>query len=104
MSAGDQQQESEGHGEPSGEDDGSARGLDELAQELVNLARSLEAEDETNSMLADLVAAAIAQVPGAEEGSVSMVTGRGTSFRRAQPASCRSGWTRYRPRPVRAPV
>jgi GAF domain-containing protein len=50
--------------------------LDELASELVNLARSLEAEDDTDAMLADLVAAAVAQVGGAEEGSISMVVGR----------------------------
>ena len=75
MSAEDQQQP-DGQGEPSADDGGSVRGLDELAQELVDLARSLEAEDDTNAMLADLVAVAVAQVPGADEGSISMVTGR----------------------------
>ena len=58
MSGEGQQQESGRQGEPSVQDGGSSQGLDELAQELVDLARSLEAEDDTDKMLADLVAAA----------------------------------------------
>lgn len=76
MSGEGQQQESGRQGEPSVQDGGSSQGLDELAQELVDLARSLEAEDDTDKMLADLVAAAVAHVPGADEGSISMVTAR----------------------------
>jgi hypothetical protein len=44
-----------------------------LAQTLSALARSLEAEDDTNLMLDDLVAAAVAQIPGVDEGSISVV-------------------------------
>lgn len=63
-------------GEPSTADSGSAVGLDGRAQELADLARLLEAEDDTDAMLADLVAAAVAQIPGTDEGSISIVTGR----------------------------
>ncbi len=48
----------------------------ELARQLGELARSLEAEDDTGAMLDDVVATAVALVPGAQEGSLSMVTGR----------------------------
>ena len=50
--------------------------LNEVAQQLSELARTLEAEDDTDTMLGELVAAAVAQIPGTEEGSVSMVRGR----------------------------
>jgi hypothetical protein len=50
--------------------------LNELARTLSELARSLEAEDDTESMLDDLVAAAVAQIPGADEGSISIVLAR----------------------------
>lgn len=76
MSAKGQQQEFGHQGLPSVEDAGSTHGLDELAQELVGLARSLEAEDDTDAMLTDLVVAAVAQIPGADEGSISMVAAR----------------------------
>jgi transcriptional regulator with GAF, ATPase, and Fis domain len=48
----------------------------ELAQTLSELARSLEAEDNTESMLNDLVAAAVAQITGLDEGSISVVVQR----------------------------
>jgi hypothetical protein len=50
--------------------------LNRLAQTLSALARSLEAEDDTGAMLDDLVAAAVAQIPGVDEGSISVVLGR----------------------------
>lgn len=48
----------------------------DLAQTLSELARKLEAEDDTQVMLADLVAAAVEQIPGADEGSISIVLAR----------------------------
>jgi putative methionine-R-sulfoxide reductase with GAF domain len=70
-----------------GEVSGSAAGLErtapadgaadnQLAQTLSELARTLEAEDDTEQMLADLVAAAVAQIPGVDEGSISVVQAR----------------------------
>ena len=53
-----------------------ASDLNELAQTLSELARSLEAEDDTEAMLNDLVAAAVAQIPGVDEGSISVVVAR----------------------------
>jgi hypothetical protein len=50
--------------------------LGDLAQTLSELARKLEAEDDTETMLGDLVAAAVAQIPGADEGSISVVLAR----------------------------
>ena len=50
--------------------------LSEVAQQLSELARTLEAEDDTDAMLAELVVAAVAQIPGTEEGSISVVRGR----------------------------
>lgn len=51
-------------------------GGNELAQTLSELARSLEAEDDTEQMLVELVAAAVAQIPGVDEGSISVVRSR----------------------------
>ena len=48
----------------------------QLAQTLSELARKLEAEDDTEAMLDDLVAAAVAQIPGVDEGSISIVLAR----------------------------
>ena len=62
-------------GEPSMEDRGNAD-VAELAQQFGELARSLEAEDDTETMLDEVVATALQLVPGAQEGSLSMVTGR----------------------------
>jgi len=63
------------HGEPSAEDEGTAD-INELAQEFGDLARSLQSEDDTDAMLEDVVASAVRLVPGAEEGSLSVVTDR----------------------------
>ncbi|MEG9249992.1 GAF and ANTAR domain-containing protein [Arthrobacter sp. Soc17.1.1.1] len=47
-----------------------------LAEQMSELARSLQAEDDPQEILAHLVRAAIELVPGADEGSISAVTGR----------------------------
>ena len=47
-----------------------------LAEELSALARELEDHDDPDAMLAAIVAAAGAMIPGAEEGSISVVLGR----------------------------
>ncbi|HYP46035.1 MAG TPA: GAF and ANTAR domain-containing protein [Propionibacteriaceae bacterium] len=49
---------------------------DGLAHSLSELARSLEAVDDTETMLHDLVAAAVAEIPGVQEGSVNVVLRR----------------------------
>ncbi len=48
----------------------------QLASMLSELARSLEAEDDTGTLLDDLVAAAVAHIPGVDEGSISVVLQR----------------------------
>jgi transcriptional regulator with GAF, ATPase, and Fis domain len=60
---------------PADETDG-ARHLNQLAERLSELARTLEAEDDTDAMLDDLVAGAVAQIPGVDEGSISVVLHR----------------------------
>jgi len=72
----DDKQHESAQEEPSAEDDGTADGEDELAQQLSRFARSLEAEDDPDRMLDDVVAAAVQLIPGAEEGSISVVVGR----------------------------
>jgi transcriptional regulator with GAF, ATPase, and Fis domain len=64
-----------GQGQPSTANTGTAD-LNQLAQGFGGLARSLEEHDDPDVMLAEIVAAAVAMVPGADEGSVSVVTGR----------------------------
>jgi len=64
------------HGEPSAEDQGSADGEDELAHELSELARHLQAEDDVDAILDEVVRAAVQLVPGTDEGSISVVIGR----------------------------
>jgi len=55
---------------------GSGAADNRLAQALSELARSLEAEDDTDRMLDDLVVSAVAQIPGVDEGSISVVRAR----------------------------
>ena len=62
-------------GEVSAEDGGSAD-INTLATEFSDVARLLQAEDDTEAMLDELVASAVRLVPGAQEGSISVVTGR----------------------------
>ena len=66
----------QGQGQPSAQDSGSATGKDELALQLGDLARSLEEEDDPEATLVKVVAAAVALIPGAQEGSISVVRGR----------------------------
>ena len=61
--------------QPADEPD-AATNLNQLAGRLSELARTLEAEDDTDAMLNDLVAAAVAQIPGVDEGSISVVLQR----------------------------
>jgi GAF domain-containing protein len=63
-------------GEPSAEDQGTTKAQDELAQRLSELARSLQAESDPERVLDEVVAAAVALIPGVDEGSISVVTGR----------------------------
>jgi transcriptional regulator with GAF, ATPase, and Fis domain len=65
-----------GRGQPSSENEGTTAGQDELAQQLSELSRSLQAQDTTDLMLDELVRAAVAVIPGVDEGSISVVTGR----------------------------
>jgi GAF domain-containing protein len=51
-------------------------GTDLLAGQLGEFARSLQGRDDTDSLLDDVVAAAVALIPGVDEGSISMVMGR----------------------------
>jgi GAF domain-containing protein len=62
-------------GLPSAEDQGTAV-TDELAHQLSDLARSLQAEHDTTAMLDEVVSAAVALIPGVQEGSISVVTNR----------------------------
>ena len=63
-------------GRPSAQDTGSAAGQDDLALRLGELARSLEHEEDSAGTLASVVASAIDLIPGVEEASISVVTGR----------------------------
>ena len=47
-----------------------------LAEQLSSFARRLEAEDDPELMLDEVVRAAVALIPGVEEGSISVVVGR----------------------------
>ena len=67
--------ESETRGRPSSADTGTARS-DELAESLGALARDLEEQDDPGEMLKQIVLAAVSLVPGAEEGSISVVAAR----------------------------
>ena len=62
-------------GKPSAHHDGTERERD-LATELAELARSLQREPDGDAILAGFVHAALELVPGADEGSVSVVMGR----------------------------
>ena len=64
-----------GRGMPSSHHGGVERDRD-LATELAELARSLQQEPDGDAILAGFVRAALELVPGADEGSVSVVQGR----------------------------
>jgi transcriptional regulator with GAF, ATPase, and Fis domain len=57
------------------QDAGQGNG-DDLAEQMSRLARSLQAEEDPEEILAGLVGAAINLVPGADEASISVVKGR----------------------------
>jgi hypothetical protein len=62
-------------GRPSSQSGGTAD-LHELATRLGVMARELEAEDDTEAMLRRIVTDAVALIPGADEGSISVVIAR----------------------------
>ena len=64
-----------GRGQPSTFDTGTAH-VELLAEGMSALARDLEEEDDSDTMLAAIVAAAVAMIPGVEEGSISVVLAR----------------------------
>ena len=64
-----------GKGQPSTANTGTAD-PNQLAEDFGGLARSLEEHDDPDVLLAEIVAAAVAMVPGVDEGSISVVTGR----------------------------
>ena len=66
----------EQQGQPSVQATGTTADEDALARQLGELARSLEEEHDTAATLARVVSAAIDLIPGAQEGSISVVTGR----------------------------
>lgn len=63
-------------GAPSVEDTGTATGLDDLAVQFGELARTLQRPDDPHSTLEEIVRAAVTFIPGADEGSISVVLGR----------------------------
>lgn len=63
-----------GRGQHSTSDTGTAI-VDEVAEALSAMARDLEEHDNPDAMVAAIVSAAVAMVPGAEEGSISVVLG-----------------------------
>jgi transcriptional regulator with GAF, ATPase, and Fis domain len=71
-----EKQRRSGKGQPSAENQGTTAGQDELAQQLSEVSRSLQAQDNTDQMLDEVVLAAVALIPGVDEGSISVVTGR----------------------------
>lgn len=62
-------------GEPSAEHQGTAE-INVLAEQFSEVARSLQSHDDTDQMLHEVVAAAVRLIPGTEDGSISVVTGR----------------------------
>lgn len=64
-----------GRGQHSNSDTGTAA-VDLIAETLAALARDLEEHDDPDTMLAAIVSAAVAMVPGTDEGSISVVLGR----------------------------
>lgn len=65
-----------GQNEPSTHNTGSAVGTEQLASRLSELARSLQQQNEPEDMLEEIVSAAVALIPGVQEGSISVVLNR----------------------------
>lgn len=63
-------------GVPSAEAGGSEQGRDLLATRLSELSRQLQQEHDVQSTHAEIVASAVEMIPGAEEGSISVVMAR----------------------------
>lgn len=63
-----------GQGQPSAESQGTA--AEDLGQQLSELARHLQSEDDVDAILDEVVRTAVELIPGVEEGSISVVTGR----------------------------
>lgn len=63
-------------GRASAADTGGADGLDVLARELADLARQLHGASSSQEVLDRAVATAVALVPGADEGTISLVRSR----------------------------
>lgn len=55
---------------------GGTDDVSELAERLGDLARTLEAEDDTGAMLDEIVTSAVQLIPGAQEASISVVVAR----------------------------
>lgn len=66
----------EDRGQPSEADTGESDGEDSLAEAFSEFARSAEAKADEAETLAEIVRAAVALIPGCDEGSVSLVFGR----------------------------
>lgn len=60
-------------GEPSSEDTGSTEGRDLLASQMGDVARIMQQVDDPHQALEGIVRAAVDVIPGADEGSVSLV-------------------------------
>ena len=63
---------------PAGGDAPGPVALDVLAEQLGDLARSLQGKGDTDALLDDIVKGAVALIPGVDEGSISMVMNRTT--------------------------
>lgn len=63
-------------GQPSTADTATAAGQDMLARQLGDLARDLQHHDDPDTLLVDIVQAAVALIPGTDAGSISLVTDR----------------------------
>lgn len=65
-------------GRPSAQNTGGASAGEDLAHQLSQMARDLQRASGTDDVMTELVRAAVALVPGAQEGSISLVHGRRT--------------------------
>ncbi len=74
---GDHHHHARTRGKTSSADEGTAD-INVLATQFSEVARSLQAQDDTDAMLTELVSAAVRLIPGVDEGSISVVTARRT--------------------------
>ena len=70
------QDDTTGRGQPSSANTGTTSAQDELAHQLSAFARRLESKDDAELLLEEIVTAAVALIPGTDEGSISVVVGR----------------------------